>query len=463
MSTALIALASVAFGVVAGFLAAALLRKRDLSRLVDALAERDKEIADWSNRAEEQIKEAAAASTKAARIPELEQGLADARSEITRLTGVLAEAQTRLSSLTEVREALLNEFKVLAGETFKEQGQTFTQQNKDQIDTILSPLREKITEFQQEFQKVYVESAKERTSLSEQFKTLTVASAKMTEETENLTRALKGDVRMQGAWGEAKLELILERSGLRKGEDYVAQETHSNSDGNRLRPDVIVNLPGGKRLVIDSKVSLTSFERYVNAATDEERALHLKDHVASMQAHIGRLSDKEYWQIEGAGVDYVVMFVPIEGALAVALQLEPDLTALAVQKDVAISTPTTLMTALKTVASVWRVERQNRNAEAIADRAGKLYDKFVGFIDDMDALGGRLDAAKDCYAGAMAKLSTGSGNLVRQVELIKELGARTKKSLPQELIDDQPTEITHAPESDGAIGAESSSPTAGSS
>jgi DNA recombination protein RmuC len=411
---------------------------------------RTRELEGWRRKAEEQGRIAAAESTKAARVAGLERDRELARSEIARLTSQAAATEARASeqaaaaaqqiaTLTQVRDDILMQFKILAGDTMKEQGETFAKQNKDQIDAVLAPLRDKITEYQTGLQSVHTESVRERASLAEQIRTLGEISAKMTQETENLTRALKGDAKTQGAWGEMMLTTILERSGLREGEEYLTQETHASEDGGRLRPDAIVRLPHGHCIVIDAKVSLTAFERYANGASDPDRAVHLDQHVASMRSHIEKLSGKEYWRIEGSQVDYVVMFVPIEAALGAALQNEPELTALAVQQQVAIATPTTLMIALRTVANVWRVERQNRNAQEIANRAGLLYDKFVGFIGDLEMLGSRLDSARNCYTAAMGKLSTGQGNLIRQAELLKQMGASTTKTIPKELIEEEGT------------------------
>ena len=273
-----------------------------------------------------------------------------------------------------------------------------------------------------------------------------MASAQMTLETSNLTRALKGETQTQGAWGEMILSSLLERSGLREGEEYVAQENNADEDGNRLRPDVVVNLPGGQRIVIDSKVSLVAFHACVNADSDEVRAEQLARHLASVRTHIRTLASKEYHSAVGSQLDFVVMFMPIEGALATALQADPELTAFAVQNNVAIATPTTLMIALRTVANVWNVERRNRNAENIAIRAGKIYDKLVGFLEDMGALGARLNQARNSFDEAMGKLSHGKGNLVQQVENLKSLGARTNKNLPPNLLDEGESAAVSAPD-----------------
>jgi DNA recombination protein RmuC len=338
------------------------------------------------------------------------------------------------------------EFKVLADSIMVSHGETFTKQNKEQVEGILAPLREKLSEFQKGLDTAHTESIKERATLAEQIRSLTETSAKMTGETQNLTRALKGKAQTQGAWGEMILSTILEKSGLREGEEYIKQASHIGEDGARLRPDVIVNLPGGQKVVLDAKVSLKAFEEFVNAPSDVERAAALTRHIVSVRAHIKELSAKDYHSAVGSDLDYVVMFVPIEGALAVALQEEPNLTSLAAEANVAIATPTTLMIALRTIANVWQVERRNRNAEEIASRAGKIYDKFVGFLGDMDDLGGRIDKAKESFQDAMGKLSGGRGNILRQVEQLKSLGAKTSKSIPGALLDDDTQEALPAPD-----------------
>jgi DNA recombination protein RmuC len=286
---------------------------------------------------------------------------------------------------------MTKEFKILAASVMHEHGETFSKQNKEQIGVVLAPLREKLTEFEVGLAAAHAESLKERAILAEQVKQLSQASSTMTSETSNLTRALKGKAQTQGAWGEMILATILEKSGLRPGEEYLTQACQTTGDGQRLRPDVIVNLPGGQRIVIDAKVSLNAFEAYVNAGSDEDRAVHLQRHLTSIRTHIKALGDKAYQVYTNGGVDYVIMFVPIEGALAIALQEAPNITSEAVAQNVSLATPTTLMIALRTAASVWQVERRNLNAELIAERAGQLYDKFVGFIEDMKAIGKRLD------------------------------------------------------------------------
>lgn len=343
----------------------------------------------------------------------------------------------KLKLLLEAKEVMTNEFQVLANDVMAKHGETFTKQNKEQLDTILKPVSDKLKEFQDGLTNAHTESVKERATLAEQIKQLSQQSAQMTSETANLTRALKGSTQMQGAWGEMVLESLLEKSGLWEGEEYERQTSHSTDDGQRLRTDVLVHLPGGQHVIIDSKVSMVAFEALVNGELEEERATSRALHLASMRAHIKGLAAKEYHSATGGGLDYVIMFVPIEGALAAALQEDPTLTSYAVQNNVAIATPTTLMMALRTIDSVWRVERRNRNAEAIADRAGHLYNKFVGFVEDVKAIGQRLGQAQSSYANAMGKLQNGPGNLIGQAEKLKELGAKTTKSMPRGMLLDE--------------------------
>ncbi len=355
----------------------------------------------------------------------------------TELADQYKQSAEKLQVLLDARETLTREFKVLANDVLQRHGDVFAKQNKEQIDIVLQPLREKLLEFQQGLQSAQTDSAKERAALAEQIRQLSEASARMTSETTNLAQALRGNSQTQGAWGEMILASILERSGLRAGEEYLTQISHTNEEGDRLRPDVIVRLPGGQHVVIDFKVSLVAFEAFVAAGTEEERAEHLARHLDSMRSHIRQLSNKQYHVVAGSSLDYVVMFVPIEGALAAALQGDAGLTGFAVQNNVAIATPTTLMIALRTVESVWKIERRNSNAEAIADRAGKMYDKFVSFIEDLTKLGARLEQAQGAYRNAMGKISTGTGNLAGQFERLKELGARASKSLPAGLVGEE--------------------------
>lgn len=385
---------------------------------------------------------------KSEQISNLDQELRGASARLTTASNEIAalretvdqerrQAEEKLQILNGAKDTLTNEFRVLANDLMTQHGEAFSKQNKDQVEALLTPVREKMQEFQQGLQVAHAETAKDRIALGEQIKHLSSVSAAMTSETSNLTRALKGKAQTQGAWGEMILATILEKSGLREGQEYHTQTSHSNDEGRRLRPDVIVNLPGGDRVIIDSKVSLVAFEAHINSETEEERALHLRKHADSIRAHIRSLSSKEYQSISASGLDYVVMFIPIEGAFAAATKEDADLILLAAECNVAIATPSTLMMALRTVNSLWRVETRNSNAEAIADRAGKLYAKFVSFLHDFTKVGERLTQASDSYQGALNKLSGGPGNLVRQIETLKEMGAKTSKTIPAALLGDE--------------------------
>lgn len=369
------------------------------------------------------------------------------RAEVSRLRTDLAalgeklaheqqEAEGKLALLHAARDTMTQQFKVLADEIMQRHGEDFAKRNLEQLDGTLTPLRQKILEFQQSLQTAHLDGEKERAKLAEQIRALGESSAKMSAETQNLTQALRGKAQTQGAWGEMILQSILEKSGLREGQEYVVQQSFTNEEGDRLRPDVIVMLPNEQRIVIDAKVSLNAFSQAQSAETEEERMGLLRGHAAAVRQHVRTLAGKEYHRVADGALDYVVMFVPIEGALAAALTVDPELTGFAVENAVYIATPTTLMIALRTAANVWHVERRNRNAEEIASRAGKIYDKVVGFLDSMEGLGRTLDSARRQHDKAMNQLSRGSGNVLRQVEQLKLLGAKSSKSLPDYLLDD---------------------------
>lgn len=363
---------------------------------------------------------------------------ADLEATHAALRETLQQERKQFAERPALEDLLTKEFKLAANTIMQQHGEAFTKQNKDQINGVLTPLREKLVEFQQGLTTAHTESVEARATLAEQIKNLAAKSDMMTSETTNLTRALKGKSQTQGAWGEMVLAKILESSGLRPGEEYEAQASTTTDDGQRLRPDVIVNLPENHRIVIDAKVSLTAYEAHCSAEADDERALALKAHLISLRNHIKILSGKEYHAHTSGSVDYVIMFVPIEGAFAVALQADPNLIIDALAQHVTITTPTTLITVLRTVRSIWRTWSINKNAEAIADRAGQLYEKFVGFTVDMQRLGKQIDSAQQSHVDAMNKLSTGTGNVFRQFELLKTLGAKTNKALPASLLDVEP-------------------------
>ena len=366
------------------------------------------------------------------------------REKNSELTAELAAMRTRLDEqarqneanmkrFVDARQQMTDEFKAIAGDVLKSHGETFSKQNREQVDTLLKPLQDKITEFHKNL-------VEDRSAMGERIRALAESNLQITTEAQNLTRALKGNSQTQGAWGEMILSTILEQSGLREGEQYFTQQSHNGEDG-RVRTDVEILMPNGDKLVIDSKVSLTAFEAFVNSE-EIDRDQHLRAHITSVRGHINTLGDKSYHRAAKSSLDYVMMFVPIESALATAIQHDTKLVEFGMGKGVMLTTPTTLMTVLRTVRNVWDIEKRHQNAEEIAERAGALYEKVAGFLSTMDKVGGSLDRAQQDFAKAKDQLSTGRGNVVRQVEMLRELGAKSAKSLPAGWdggVDEQPT------------------------
>lgn len=341
-------------------------------------------------------------------------------------------ANEKIEMLTKVRREMEIQFKELAENALKAQGESFSKANIEKLEATLTPLKEHVGHFEKELRQVHEETVKDRERLKTEISQLSRRSEAISQEAISLTKALKGDTQIQGAWGEMVLENILERSGLRNGEEYETQAHRIGVNGERLRPDVVVRIPGGKSLVIDSKVSLLAYNEAVNAATDVDALASRKRHLTSIKNHINSLSAKGYQTAENSTVDYVILFVPIEGALSEALREDPALTEHALERNITIATPTTLMMALKTIANVWAVDRRNQNAELIANRAGKLYDKVYGFVQNMERVGERLEQAQDSYTQAFSQLSKGKGNVIAQVESLKNLGAKTSKKINTE-------------------------------
>lgn len=338
-------------------------------------------------------------------------------------------SEEKIEMLTKLRQDMENRFRELAQDALKVQGESFSKANLEKLDATLTPLKEHVGHFEKELKLVHQESLKDRERLKTEIEQLSKRSQEISNEAISLTRALKGDQQQQGAWGEMILESVLERSGLREGEEYETQAHRTGNEGERLRPDVVVQIPGKKTLVIDSKVSLVAYTEAVNAETEEDAVQARKRHLASLRMHINTLSSKEYQTAEESTVDYVILFVPIEGALSEALREDGKLTEFALEKNITIATPTTLMMALRTIASVWAVERRNQNAEQIAARAGRLYDKVAGFVGNMENVGKRLDQAQSSYESAFGQLARGPGNVLSQVDSLKSLGAKTGKSI----------------------------------
>jgi DNA recombination protein RmuC len=348
---------------------------------------------------------------------------------------VLEKFGQQEQDLIKTQERLKVDFENLANKILEEKTQKFTDQNRTSLDIILQPFKERIKDFEDKVQKVYDTESSERNKLKGEIGQLISLNQKMHQETQNLTKALKGDNKTQGNWGEFILESILEKSGLVKDREYKTQESHTMEDGRRLQPDVIITLPEGKHLVIDSKVSLVGFEKAVNADNDEERLRCVKEHVISVRNHVKQLSEKKYQQLYGIkSLDFVLLFIPVEPAFALAVQNDSQLFHDSFEKNIVIVSPTTLLATLRTIANIWRNENQSRNAFEIAKKAGDLYDKFVGFSEDLIELGKQLDKSKLTYTETMKKLTEGRGNLVKKVEELKVMGASTNKSISPALL-----------------------------
>lgn len=333
-----------------------------------------------------------------------------------------------------LQERFTKEFENLANKILEEKSSKFTEQNQKNIKNLLSPLQDKIKTFEDKVEKSQKESISMHSALKEQLLNLQNQNLKITQEAENLTKALKGDSKMQGNWGELVLERVLEKSGLEKDREYSVQQSFTLEDGTRVLPDVIIHLPDGKKMVVDSKVSLTDYERFINAE-DDLQVKFLKDHINSIRKHVDQLSAKKYEDLyEMESPDFVLMFIPIEPAFAIAINQDNSLYNKAFEQNIVIVTPATLLATLRTIDSMWNNEKHQRNAIEIARQAGALYDKFEGFVTDLTKVGKKMDEAKTEYKGAMNKLVEGRGNLVTSVEKLKKMGAKAKKSLPEPIL-----------------------------
>lgn len=345
------------------------------------------------------------------------------------------QLEQQKTELEELQKKLQTEFENIANRILKERSNEFVQHNEKNIGEILNPLKEKIASFEKKVEEAYDKEFRDKVSLREEVKKLTELNTRVSEEANNLTRALKGDVKKQGNWGEVILERVLERSGLTKGQEYEREEVVEGADMSVQRPDVIIHLPDNKHIIIDSKVSLVAYERLMSAETDEQRAIFQKEHIASLRNHVRLLSEKNYQNAHNINApDFVLMFVPIEASFSVAVQGDNELFSYAWEKKIVIVSPTTLLATLRTISSIWKQENQSRNAQEIARLSGTLYDKLVGFVGDLSKMKDNIDKAGSSYDEAMKKLQNGNGNIFRTAERIKELGAKNSKQLPENLI-----------------------------
>jgi DNA recombination protein RmuC len=365
------------------------------------------------------------------------QSLSNQLSKVSaELEAEIRISQDKLEQFNESKKQLTDQFRNLAQDILEEKSQRFATQNQQNLDLILKPLQEKISDFRKRVDDVYSEEVKERASLQAEIHHLTALNVQMSQDANALTRALRGDSKAQGNWGELVLETILENCGLRKGHEFDVQDTQRNAEGNIVYPDVVIHLPENKHVVIDSKVSIAAYTRSVQTDDPAQQKLELTAHVSSMRAHMSGLSSKNYQSLYGLGsIDFVLMFIPIEPAFLAAIGHQSDLFQEALAKNIVLVCPSTLHATVRTIAHVWRQEHQNRNAQEIARLCGAMYDKFVGFVEDLDGVGKSIALTQKNYDEAYKKLTTGNGNLVRASQKVKELGVKPNKSLPNALIE----------------------------
>lgn len=366
--------------------------------------------------------------------------LADANRELESTRSFYLAEKEKLAeqklSYEQSQQKLNKDFELIANKILEEKSTKFIEQNRTNLDIILNPLKENIKAFEDKVEKVYKAESDERNILKGVISELQIQSKLIQEDANNLTKALKGDSKKQGNWGEIILEKVLERSGLVRDQEYRIQASHASAEGSRYQPDVVIDLPDDKHLVVDAKVSLVAYERSVSADTDEEREGYVKQHLASIKNHIQELSSKNYQDLYKINSpDFVLLFVPIESSFSIAVQKDTDLFNFAWDRRVVIVSPSTLLATLRTIASIWKQERQNRNVMEIARLSGSMYDKFVGFIADMENIGKHIRNGQDAYDKAINKLSAGAGNLTNTSEKIKKLGAKTSKQIDTKYLD----------------------------
>jgi DNA recombination protein RmuC len=411
-----------------------------ISLLSDDVANTRLSLAKTENSAEQLAEEKAKLLVNEKIKDQLQQQLNAAQVSLATVSATREQEQKssaeKLKLLEQAKNDLSKEFENLANRIFDEKSEKFTKLNKSTVDLTVNPLREQIKEFKERVEFVYDKESKDRQSLLSEIGHLKNLNNQISQDAVNLTKALKGESKTQGNWGEVILEKVLEESGLRKGHEYQAQSSFTDDDGRRKSPDVIVHLPDEKDIIIDSKVSLTDYERYCSEDDESLRKAHLKAHVASIKTHVKQLSVKGYEQLEGVKtLDFVLLFIPIEAAFLSAFEQDPELFRDAYESNIIVVSPTTLLATLRTIQSIWRYERQSKNAEEIASQAGKLYDQIALLSSSMLDVGKHLDNAHKAHEKAVNQLSSGRGNLLGRAEKLEKLGAKTKKTLPKALVD----------------------------
>ena len=445
---------SVVISLIAGFIIGWLIFNNKITKATNELTlnqtlliKKDAEIGSLTNRLEDNI------TSLTNTLESAKQQLAAEQKIRLELTSQLSRSEeqnkalseklnTQKAEIEEIQKKFTTEFENLANRILKQNTLDFTATNQKNISDILNPLKEKLSTFEKQVDETYKNSLRDQTDLKAELKKLQDLNINISEEARNLTKALKGDTKKQGNWGEIVLERILERSGLVKGEEYETQFTARNDHGELIRPDVIVKLPDNKHIIIDSKVSLIAYEQFVNADTSEEKDRYAKSHIESIKTHIKGLSEKSYSHTSSLNSpDFVLMFLPIESSFSMAIQQDLELFNFAWDRKVVMVSPSTLLATLRTIESIWKHEKQTQNAIEIASEGGKLYDKFAGLVEDLKRLGSQIDTVQKTFQEANKKLHTGTGNLIGKVEKLRMLGAKNTKSLPISFSnDDTPTE-----------------------
>lgn len=426
----LLLLFALIMGAAVGFMIAHFKSRSDLSRLDERLENASEKLAEAERAYQEKLDELVHERERANL---LDKELTESRAQIKYAEERL---EVQKKELAEMQKQLTLHFENLANKILEEKTEKFTKQNREQLDVLLNPLGEKIEAFRKKVEETYDEENRQRATLKEQIKQMGELNQRMSEDAKNLTRALKGDSKTQGNWGEVILERILEKSGLSKGREYKTQASQTTEDGRRLQPDVVIHLPDNKFVIIDAKVSLTAYERYTSSEDEKEQQDALKQHLTSLRGHVNSLSEKNYQQLFADSPDFVLMFIPVEPAFSLAWQHDSSLYNDAFKKNIIITSPTTLLALLATIKNIWKQEYQNKNAQEIAKRGGALYDKFVNFIETLESIGTHISRLSNSYDDARKQLSEGRGNLVGQAEKLRKLGASNSKRIPDAFVQD---------------------------